>query len=122
LIDRFAPNILCKKNKSRKLKNNKEFYAAYYNRTNFKLVLNNFKKVKKNILAPLRKRKRFKKNLLFVNNSIKIIIVTQLNIYKKVINTVSRVRTGVELLKNIIKIIKAGINTAKILNILNYYV
>jgi len=49
-------------------------------------------------------------------------IITQLNIYKKAINTVSRVRTGIKLFKNIIKIIKAGINTAKILNILNYYV
>jgi len=72
--------------------------------------------------APFRKRKHLKKNLLPVNNSIKIVIITQLNIYKKAINTVSRVRTGVKLFKNTIKIIKAGINTVKILNILNYYV
>jgi len=122
LADRFAPNTPRKKGKSRKLKNNKFFYATYYNYTNFKLTLNNFKKIKKNILAPLRKRKRFKKNLLPVNNSIKVVIITQLNIYKKVINIVSRVRTGVKLFKNIIKIIKAGTNIIKILNILNYYV
>jgi len=74
------------------------------------------------MLTPPRKRKRFKKNLLFVNDSTKIIIITQLNIYIKVINIVSRVRTRVKLLKNIIKIIKTGINIIKILNILNYYV
>jgi len=122
LADRFAPNTPRKKGKLRKLKNDKIFYAAYYNYTNFKLTLNNFKKIKKNILAPLRKRKLFKKNLLPVNNSIKVVIITQLNIYKKVINIVSRVRTGVKLFKNIIKIIKAGTNIIKILNILNYYV
>jgi len=74
------------------------------------------------MLAPPRKRKRFKKNLLSVNNSIKTVIITQSNIYKKTINTVSRVRTGVKLPKNIIKIIKTGANTIKILNILKYYV
>jgi len=71
--------------------------------------------------TPFRKRKYFKKNLLPVNNSIKVIIATQLNILKKTTNIVSRVRTGVKLSKNIIKIIKTGINTAKVLNILNYY-
>jgi len=80
LTDRFAPNILRKKNKPRKLKNNKNFYAVYHNRINSKLTLNNFKKIKENMLTPFRKRKRFKKNLLFVNNSIKIMIITQLNI------------------------------------------
>jgi len=121
LADRLASNIFRKKNKPRKLKSNKNFYAIYYNRTNSKLVLNNFKKIKKNMPTPPRKRKRFKKNLLFVNNSIKAVIITQLNIYKKIINIVSRVRTGVKLLKGITKIIKANVNTAKILNILNYY-
>jgi len=76
LADRFAPNIPYKKNRPRKLKNNKKLYAAYYNRTNSKSTLNNFKKVKEDIPAPPRKRKRFKKNLLPVNNSIKAVIAT----------------------------------------------
>jgi len=80
LVDRFAPNIPRKKNKPRKLKNNKEFYAAYYNRTNSKSILNNFKEIKKNILMPPRKRKCFKKNSLLIDDSIKAMILTQLNI------------------------------------------
>jgi len=80
LTDRFAPNTPRKKNKPRKLKNNKKLYTVYYNRTNFKSALNNFKEIKENILTPPRKRKRFKKNLLPVNNSIKTIIITQPNI------------------------------------------
>jgi len=44
---------------------------TYYKRINFKSVLNNFKKVKKNILAPPRKRKRSHKILLIANNLIK---------------------------------------------------
>jgi len=32
------------------------------------------------MLAPPRKRKRYKKNLLPVNNSIKVVIITQLKI------------------------------------------
>jgi len=50
------------------------------------------------------------------------VIITQLNIYKKTINIVSRIRTRIKLFKNIIKIIKTGINTTKILNTLNHYV
>jgi len=48
---------------------------AYYKRTNFKLVLNNFKKVKKNMSAPLRKRKRLYKISLIADNLIKKIII-----------------------------------------------
>jgi len=40
--------------------------------------------------------------------------------YKK--KPLTSFRTGVKLLKDIIKIIKAGIKTAEVLNILNYYV
>jgi len=48
---------------------------TYYKRTNSKLALNNFKKVKKNILAPFRKRKRLRKIPLIANNLIKKIII-----------------------------------------------
>jgi len=51
----------------------------YYKRTNFKLVLNNFKKVKKNILAPSRKQKRLRKISLITNNLIKKIAVRSEN-------------------------------------------
>jgi len=47
----------------------------YYERTSFKLALNYFKKVKKNMSAPPRKRKRFKKNPLFINNLVKTLII-----------------------------------------------
>jgi len=48
---------------------------AYYKRTNFKSILNYFKKVEEDMPAPPRKRKRFKKNLLFVNNLVKALII-----------------------------------------------
>jgi len=48
---------------------------TYYKRTNSKSTLNHFKKIKKNILALLRKRKRFKKNSLPVNNLIKTLVI-----------------------------------------------
>jgi len=48
---------------------------AYYKRTSFKSTLNHFKKVKKNILAPLRKRGRFKKNSLPINDLAKALII-----------------------------------------------
>jgi len=49
--------------------------VVYYKRTSFKSTLNHFKKVKKDILAPPRKRKRFKKNPLPINNSVKALII-----------------------------------------------
>jgi len=52
---------------------------AYYKRTSFKLALNNFKKVKKNILAPPRKRGRSRKIPLIANNLIKKIIIRNEN-------------------------------------------
>jgi len=52
---------------------------AYYKRTNFKLILNNFKKIKKNILAPFRKRKRLHKTPLIANNLIKKIVIRSEN-------------------------------------------
>jgi len=52
---------------------------AYYKRTSFKLVLNNFKKVKKNILTPFRKRKRLRKIPLIANNLIKKITIRSEN-------------------------------------------
>jgi len=48
---------------------------AYYKRTSFKSILNYFKEIKEDILAPLRKRKRFKKNPLPINNLIKALII-----------------------------------------------
>jgi len=48
---------------------------AYYKRTNSKLALNNFKKIKKNISAPFRKRKRLRKISLVANNLIKKITI-----------------------------------------------
>jgi len=48
---------------------------AYYERTNFKSALNYFKKVKENMPAPPRKRKRFKKNPLFINNLIRALMI-----------------------------------------------
>jgi len=48
---------------------------TYYERTNSKLVLNHFKKVKENILTPFRKRKRFKKNPLLINNLVKVLMI-----------------------------------------------
>jgi len=53
--------------------------VAYYKRTNFKLILNNFKKVKEDILAPSRKRKRLRKIPLIANNLIKKIIIRSEN-------------------------------------------
>jgi len=50
---------------------------AYYKRINSKLFLNNFKKVKKDILAPFRKRKRLRKTSLLTKNLIKIIIAVR---------------------------------------------
>jgi len=52
---------------------------AYYKRTSFKLALNNFKKIKKNILAPPRKRKYLRKILLIADNLIKKIVVRSEN-------------------------------------------
>jgi len=48
---------------------------AYYERTSFKSALNHFKKIKENMLTPFRKRKRFKKNFLLINNLIKALII-----------------------------------------------
>jgi len=48
---------------------------AYYKRINSKLILNNFKKVKEDMPAPPRKRKRLYKILLIANNLIKKIII-----------------------------------------------
>jgi len=48
---------------------------TYYKRTSFKSTLNHFKKAKKNILAPPRKRKRFKKNSLPVNSLAKALVI-----------------------------------------------
>jgi len=81
LGDRLAPNAPRKKNKPRKLKNNKEPQVAYQERTSFNLSLNKFKKIEKNILTPFRKKKRLQKYPLFVNNLVlKAIIKTLLNI------------------------------------------
>jgi len=52
---------------------------AYYKRTNFKLALNNFKKVKKDIPAPPRKRKRLRKTPLIADNLIKKIAIRSEN-------------------------------------------
>jgi len=49
--------------------------VAYYERTSSKLALNHFKKAKKNMPAPPRKRKRFKKNPLFINNLARALII-----------------------------------------------
>jgi len=49
--------------------------VAYYKRTSSELTLNNFKKVKKDMSAPFRKRKRLRKILLIANNLIKKIAV-----------------------------------------------
>jgi len=54
------------------------------------------------MLAPFRKRKRFKKNLLPVNNSIKTMIITQSNIYIKLIPFRGCVR-GLNYLKILLK-------------------
>jgi len=48
---------------------------AYYERTSSKLILNHFKKVKEDMPTPPRKRKRPKKNLLFINNLIKALMI-----------------------------------------------
>jgi len=104
LGDRLAPDAFRKKNKSRKLKNNKEPQVTYQERTSFNLILNKFKKVKKNMLAPFRKRERLRKYPLFINNSaLKAIIKTLLNIQKKVSVRVSRERTVVLLFKSVTK-------------------
>jgi len=50
---------------------------VYYKRINSELFLNNFKKVKKDMPAPLRKRKRLQKTPLFTKNSVKTIITVR---------------------------------------------
>jgi len=81
LGDRLAPDVFRKKNKPRKLKNNKKPQVAYQERTSFNLILNKFKKAEKNILTLFRKKKRLRKYPLLVNNSaLKAIIKTLLNI------------------------------------------
>jgi len=80
--------------------------VVYYERTNSKLASNHFKKIKKNIPAPSRKRKRPKKNPLFINNLIKALIIHAIpNIQKGVNNHVTRIRlyTGIKLFINVIK-------------------
>jgi len=52
---------------------------TYYKRTSSKSTLNNFKKVKKNISTPLRKRKRLRKIPLIADNLIKKIIIRNEN-------------------------------------------
>jgi len=47
----------------------------YYKRTNFKSTLNHFKKIKKDMSTPFRKRKRFKKNSLPINNLAKTLVI-----------------------------------------------
>jgi len=94
LGDRLAPNVFRKKNKPRKLKNNKKPQVAYQERTSFNLILNKFKKTEKNMPAPPRKRKRLQKYPLPVNNSaLKAIIKTLSNIQKEISVRVSRERT-----------------------------
>jgi len=51
----------------------------YYKRTSFKSALNNFKKIKENMLAPFRKRKRLRKISLIANNLIKKIVIRSEN-------------------------------------------
>jgi len=51
----------------------------YYKYTNFKLALNNFKKIKKNILTSFRKRRHLRKISLIANNLIKKIIIRSEN-------------------------------------------
>jgi len=51
--------------------------VAYYKRTNSKLFSNNFKKAKKDIPAPPRKRKRLQKTPLFIKNSVKTIVTVR---------------------------------------------
>jgi len=79
---------------------------VYYERTSSELALNHFKEVKENMLTPPRKRRRFKKNPLPVNNLVKTLIIHVIpNMQKGVNNHVARVRsyTGVKLLINAIK-------------------
>jgi len=80
--------------------------VAYYKRTSFKSTLNHFKKVKENISAPPRKRKRFKKNPLPVNNSAKALMIhALLNVQKGTNNARdSRERSVIRLPKGAIKI------------------
>jgi len=104
LGDRLAPDVFRKKNKPRKLKNNKEPQVIYQERTSSNLILNKFKKVKKDMPTPFYKKKRLRKYPLPVNNSaLKAIIKTLPNMQKKVSARVSRERTVALLLKNAIK-------------------
>jgi len=50
---------------------------AYYKRINSKSFLNNFKKVKKKILASFRKRKRLRKTPLFTKDSVKTTVIVR---------------------------------------------
>jgi len=79
---------------------------AYYERTSFELALNYFKEVEKNMPAPFRKRKRFKKNPLFINDLAKVLMIYVMpNVQRRVNNHVTRIRlyTGVKLPINVIK-------------------
>jgi len=104
LDDRLALNAPRKKNKPRKLKNNKKPQVVYQERTNFNLILNKFKKAEKNMPAPSRKKKRLRKYPLFINNSaLKTIIKTLPNIQKKINARILRERTVTLLPKNVTK-------------------
>jgi len=80
--------------------------VAYYERTSSKLTSNHFKKAKEDIPAPPRKRKRFKKNPLPINNLAKALIIHVIpNVQKGVNNHITRVRsyTGIKLFISAIK-------------------
>jgi len=104
LGDRLAPNVFRKKDRPRKLKSNKKPQVTYQERTSFNSTLNKFKKVKKNMPASFRKKKRLRKYFLPVNNSVlKAIIKTLPNIQKGISVRVSRERTVALLFKSAIK-------------------